>query len=483
MNASEKKQKNRVYCGIIVALIFLFNPNISVIDVLPDFVAFFILAKVFLFASDCAPYFDEARVAFKRLGWLNFCKLFGLALILLVKKGNSSDNDIIPLVTLVFAICEALLTFVAIKNIFLALFYLGNRTDAEATIRPFEFMGKRIRPETVRDISYFFFALKCLVYFAPTPFLLTNINATGYERASTARVFVSILLISQIVCVIAGIIWLLIVRKYALAIKNEGKFTSSLEMLLDNNKGFSLPKKQMLRTIISTLTIFEIAAFFTLELALIENYDVNMLPHFIYASLLFFASYKLSAYASGRKPLLISGCAYILSTIIFYAVQTNFLTRYGYTRLIFDSEARAAYPPLIVFAVIEFILLTVFLYFVYRMLDAFIKSHTGINDNSAELESNESYFGTLIKKNRRFMIFGGVAGLLKLVSVILHGWVKVVYSANGDELKNAIISPAVEWIGLAVAAAAFVYIGITLYFISTLKDEVKMKYEDENVTP
>lgn len=481
MNATEKKQKSRVYTSVAVALVFLFNPNISVIDILPDFVAYFLLARAFLYASDCAPYFEEARIAFKRLGWLNFFKIFGLAVMLIVKRGNSADNDIIPLVTLVFAICEALLTFVAIKNLFSALFYLGNRADAESTISPFEFMKKRVRPESVRDISYFFFALKCIVYFAPTPFLLTNLNEAS-DRAALMRWFVTILLLSQIICVAAGILWLLIVRKYALSIKEEGKFKASLDMLLENNKGFSLPKKQMLRTVISTLTLFEIGAFLTLELALIENYDVNIIPHFIYASILLFASYKLSAYAKGRKELLISGGLYLLSTVVFYGVQTHFLTEYGYARLITSKEARAFYPTVTVFAIVEFALLLVFLFSVYRMLNAFIKKHTGINEDSSLIDSNESYYGSLIRKNLYFFICGVLAGLVKLISTITHGSVKVVYSDNGDEIKNAVISPAVEWIGLAVAIAAFVYIGVTLYFISTLKDEVKMKYEDEAVT-
>ena len=68
MNATEKKQKSRVYTSVTVALVFLFNPNISVIDILPDFVAYFLLARAFLYASDCAPYFEEARIAFKSSG-------------------------------------------------------------------------------------------------------------------------------------------------------------------------------------------------------------------------------------------------------------------------------------------------------------------------------------------------------------------------------------------------------------------------------
>ena len=40
---------------VVFALILLFNPNINLIDALPDFIAYFILAKVFLPAADSAP--------------------------------------------------------------------------------------------------------------------------------------------------------------------------------------------------------------------------------------------------------------------------------------------------------------------------------------------------------------------------------------------------------------------------------------------
>ena len=112
------------------------------------------------------------------------------------------------------------------------------------------------------------------------------------------------------------------------------------------------------------------------------------------------------------------------------------------------------------------------------MLHNFILAHTGINENSSDLKSNESYFGTLIKKNYIFLGVGILAGLMKLISVIVHGSVKLLYSDKGEELNDAIVSPSVEWIGLAVTVCAFIYIAVTLYFISTLKDEVKMKYEE-----
>jgi len=132
-----------------------------------------------------------------------------------------------------------------------------------------------------------------------------------------------------------------------------------------------------------------------------------------------------------------------------------------------------------VLSLVELVTLLIFLFFIFRMLKSFITSHTGINEDSASLKANETYYGRLIRKNLIFFIAGAVAGTVKLISVILHGSVKIIYADNSEELMSAIVSPAVEWIGLAVAVSAFVYIGVTLYFFSTLKEEVSMRYEDE----
>ncbi|MBR5140753.1 MAG: hypothetical protein IKV16_06835 [Clostridia bacterium] len=481
MTTSNEIKRPRIYPSVIFALIFIFNPNISIIDPLPDFVAYFVLARAFLYASDCAPHFEGARLTFRKLGWLNFAKFFGLAAILLVRGQNSSDSDIIPLVTFAFAICEALLSVVAIRHIFNALFYLGNRSNALATIRPFKAMGTTVRPETVRNLSYFFVIIKCVSYFAPTPMLLTRDYFTSFIGNAPTKWFIGILLGSAFLTLIVGIVWLIFTIRYAKEIRNEGMFIPSLNALLKNNVDFSIERKLKLRYLMSSLTFFTVASFFTLELSLVENYDVNLIPHFIYATIMFIGALKISRASKKSIPLIVSGAVYIITSFIAYVIQTSFLTKYGYAMLIIvKSEARSHYPAVIFSSVVEFISLFVFLVFLFKVMRVFILENTGINSFSRDIEGNDVYFGSLLKKNLYYFIAALTAALIKLISVILHGSVKLVYSDNGNELKAAIVSPAIEWIGLAVAIAAFVYIGVTFYFISTLKDEVKMRYEDAN---
>lgn len=475
MNRETAKKQKSIYKTVIFSLIFLFNPNISVIDILPDFIAYFLLARVFLYAADRAPHFEEARIAFRRLGWLNFLKFFGLLIMIFVKSENSSENDIIPLVTLIFAVFEILLMIIAIQNTFNALFYLGNRADAVSTIAPF-YVGKfKERPEDLKSLTYLFAVLKCFLYFIPTPFLLTSTSSVG--KVTFVKSFIIVLISSNVIGIIIGIIWLVLMRGYVNAVKKEGLFFPTLDKLLLANRDLDLSKKIKLRSIITALSVFSIASLFTLELSLVENYDVNLLPHFIYALILIFAVYKLAPFTHGAIPAYISGGIYFAVSLVTYVIQTSFLTEYGYARLLTSKAARAAYPPITVMSIIEFISLLVFLAFIAIMLRRFILENTGINESSSAEKSNESYYGSLLKKNFLFLGAGILAGLIKLISVILHGSVKIIYSSADEEISGAVVSPAVEWIGLAVAITAFIYIGVTLYFISTLKDEVKMRYE------
>ena len=478
MNQRIPKNRKSIYGAIIFSLIFLFNPSISVIDILPDFIAYFIIAKAFGFAADCAPHFEEACAAFKKLGWLNFCKVFGLLLMVFAKKNNPADNDIIPLVTLAFSVCEMLLTVLAVKHLFNGLFYLGNRGDAIATITPFRVGKFTFNCESARNLTFLFAVLKCLIYFLPTPFMLTYTSASTLVKK--ADMFVFTLIFCNVIGIAVGILWLSVMIRYANGIKKEGQFFPTLEKLLSLNRGFDLEKKIRLRSILSTLTVFSVSSFFTLELSLVENYDVNMIPHFLFAGIMTLGIYKLSRFTPKSKsaPALISGTVYFAVSAAAYAVQTYFLTEYGYAAITANKAARKFYPAVTWLSVLEFLSFALFIYFVYKMLRSFILTHTGINENSIDEESNEDYFGTLLKKNTIFLIAALALGFIKLLSVILHGKVKYIYSDSGEELMGTVVSPAVEWIGLAVTILAFAYIGITLYFISTLKDEVKMRYEE-----
>ena len=84
-----KKTKNH-YLRIGIALILLCNPNIHIIDILPDFIAYFLIFSVVCEAAGLSPHFAEARDAAKRLAILGLFKIPASFLAMAARSCSSS---------------------------------------------------------------------------------------------------------------------------------------------------------------------------------------------------------------------------------------------------------------------------------------------------------------------------------------------------------------------------------------------------------
>ena len=474
----KNKAKNILYFILIIfSLLILINPNVSVIDIFPDFIAYFIISRMLIFFSDRAPYFEEARIAFRRLGFLNVLKFFGLFVMIAVKRENFSDNDIIPLVTITFAAVESVLLVIAAKNLFAGIFHIGERTAAEATIKKFSILGIfRMRPETFAFLTHVFSVTKCALYFLPTLFVLTRLNGAGTSRLRLSEIFPIFLILAILLALIIGAIWAFFAACYAFAIFKEKKIFDAANLLAAQANDDILAKEKMRKQTFALNSLI-IASFFTIEFTLVESYDVNLLPRFIYAAIMIFAVIILAKYAKYSVAAIVFGFLYFVTATLSYIIETSFLISYGYERLLSSAAARSAYIFVDVSAVIEFFSLALFLFFVFKMLSSFATKNTGLLSNRERMRGDDAYFGRLNLKNILMLSSGILVGLIKLISVILHGAVKIVYTDKNDITQPTIIAPAIPWIGLAVFVCSAIYIGCTIYYISTLKDEIKLKNE------
>ena len=160
-----KSKKAKYYIPIIVSLILLFNANIRTIDLLPDFIAYIIILRMLSKVTLRAPYFHEAAEAVKNLLIITVLKLPSQLFISMVQSQNVRDNDIVVLSTLVFSVLEAIFIIKAIKYLFDALFYVGQRTNATSLITPFPVTKKHsATPEGFRMLTLTFFIAKPFLY-------------------------------------------------------------------------------------------------------------------------------------------------------------------------------------------------------------------------------------------------------------------------------------------------------------------------------
>ena len=61
------QRKSLTLKSVVVALIFFFNPNIGILDLLPDFIGALLFVRLLRHPAELSPYFAEARSAFASL--------------------------------------------------------------------------------------------------------------------------------------------------------------------------------------------------------------------------------------------------------------------------------------------------------------------------------------------------------------------------------------------------------------------------------
>ena len=470
----KKTDSKRFYNLLILSAVFLTNPNINIIDIMPDFVAWFILAKLFERAADSAPYFEEARSSFLKLAWINLAKIPAFFLMITIRSKDTLDNNVFALFSLSFCAIELIFLLPAIKNLFTALFHLGERTDANSLITPIRSpfsKGRTISPDSLKECTYFFFICKGILNFIPDMFMLTSFNDRGTPIAISKN-YPYVFAISIIFAIAIAVIWFNRIKKYATAIYEEDKFFEALDFMALEGSSFYAQRKTELRTTLFALTMLSATTLFTLELSFDNLSGINVLPHFIYGLLLIITVHIFNKNIKIGFSTYLCGVFYVAASIISYAFSVLFLSNYAYLDILDDKAAESSYLKVEISGVVEFVFLVIFLIAIYREIKKFIHTRTGIlptNENYGTIDAD--YHKSLNNQNKILCALGILAGAAKCVNLFFNSDVQILFTSG-----SAITTSSVPWFNLLVQATAIVYILFSFYFSSVLKDEVKEKY-------
>lgn len=467
----------RFYSRLIFCAIFLINPNINVVDILPDFIAWFILAKLFEGAADSAPYFEEARSSFLKLGWINLAKIPALFLIITIRSKDTLDNNVFALFSLSFCAIELLFLLPCIKSLFTALFHLGERTYANSLIAPIDslFSSKRkITPESLKECTYFFFIFKSILSFIPDMFRLTRFSDEG-NPIMISKYYPFVFIMSMLLTLFVAIIWFIRIRKYAISIREEGRFFEALDMMAREGSEEYAKKRTELRTALSAITAISITSLFTFELSFDNWGGINILPHFIYGILLIVSMSLLEKTVKVRLCTYLVGICYVASAITSYAFSILFLSKYNYLDIADGGAAKKSYLFVEVSGVIEFLFIVAFLLLIASELNKFILNHTGIDPHCSRYGALDKELHTSLKKKNAILCgLGILAAALKCINIFVNSNVQVLFPN-----ETAMLAPSLPWFNLLVQLSAIAYMLFCFYFCSALKDEIKNKHTNQ----
>jgi hypothetical protein len=366
--------------------------------------------------------------------------------------------------------------------LFEALFHLGERTEAEALIKPFKISKKRsLAPEKLRTLSFIFVISKALLFTLPEFLILTSTTDYGTRVMRFAKFYPYAVVLAQLIGLCIGIIWLSYAHKYLIAVVKEGKFDTALDFMQTEGGRERYEARAKIRRLKSSLTALAIASFFSIELVFSNFEDINLLPHFIYGAVLLYAMKKIFENSKTSKHVYGLGILFIVSSAVFYVFSFRFLDSYNYSDLLYLDEAVSAYVPLLVFSVIEAITLIAFLVSCAISLKSFVKMNTGLISPNTERysEHEKEYHRSIMRRIYVMFSLAGLNGVLKCINVFINRDVQIIMTRPNEILTSSYAASALPWFSTAVFVSSAIYIGYTLYFISNLKDEIDMKHEVE----
>ncbi len=353
-------QKRKLFPAIALSVgaWFLFNPNVSTVDVLPDFIGYLFILYALRHLVSFVPYMAGAADAFRKLFYITLIKLPALFIMLTL----SSERVTITLFSLVFAILELIFLFPAFNNLFEGLFYLGERFDCPSALR-----AERVRGgvESLRVMTVTFVVVKAVLSTLPDfAFLPTYDPLTGKGFTVTTTQYVFLLAVAFFLCLIVGIVWLGYILPYFNALaRDEGVKRLSSPYCED------LPQRESRRLRLS-LPFFLFAAAVVLSVDLVFD-NVLVPPAYLGAALFLALAILLFFSVKKRRILTLSASAvYLATTILSLHYRTRFFASYSLADLIrfpADSyqnpEAEAAYLPILLLSALsEVLFLTCFIF-------------------------------------------------------------------------------------------------------------------------
>ena len=469
------KAKSR-YRWVIFCLCLLFIPAVNIFDLFPDFIAYFILAGILSYGVNKLPYFEEARSAFIKLGFVNLCRLIAVVFILRARAINYNDTDVYAMITLLFGIVESIYLFPAISNLFEALFYLGQRSDSQTTLSPIHLLGKSISPEAIKNLSYFFAGARAILALLPEFCLMSATNKTGTVVLSHpyAHLYPFALAICFTLSLIIGIVWLAATVKYTRAIGKEKLYYISIDALVTDDRRPEVENKAKLQRACAALNTMMLASMFTLEITYDKFHGINILPHFIFAFLLISGLRYLTGKTKYTSVASLIAAGYTAVSLIGNGLLIAFFEKWdNYTEIQRIDAAAEAYRPIMILSAVEFVFAAGLIITVMLAIRSFTLNNVKISPFSEGCSiPDRDFHRSLFRKNIVYTLFGVLVMASKAAQIYLNSGAEYLDGVTGD-----IIITAIPWFGLLMTVLTLLYAGSAFYFLGILKDELKMKYQ------
>lgn len=463
-------KKNLGIGKLIIAAIFLFNPNLVIIDFLPDFIGYIFLLLGISQLADLNYHFEESKNLFKRMFIVSLAQFFSIFIVFGFLPSREQSSAIM-LVSFAFGALELILLIPAFKAFFDGFIYLGSLHESTAIfyVKPKKQISarqskKKISKERKKAnattkaaaMTLVFVILKPILTFAPEILALfdstidPNLNVNFYRYVDSFR------LISWVFLLPLGITWMTVFIRYIRSISKDRIFINELT---EKYTAEITPK-----TFIFIQRYIKLS-FVILAIALVFNIDfyidsVSVLPDFISPIIILIVLGIIRKV--GKAPFIsyVFAVGYAITSAVSFALNIYFYDNYTLTLTMISPEAHNAFTALTAFKAVDSLLFAGMIISLLPLLSKIIMENTGftpIGTTNFNAEEKIRYIHSMLKKKLRIIsVFTCVAALSSICYILF--------------LRDFMYMWIIEFV---------VYISFTVYFVQTLnniREEIDYKY-------
>lgn len=419
------KEKRLFPVGLlIIAVWILFNPNVTLLDIFPDAIAYALILYALRHLTVFVPYMREASDGFRKLFYLSLVKLPAFVVMLTL----ATQRVTITLFSLSFAVLELVFLLPTVKNLFEGLFYLGERFNCPAALRT---DGKRSGSNTVCTVTYAFLIAKIALSTLPDFCFLFEydpLTGEGFTVSSTQYLFVaSGAFLLVLVC---GILWLSYILPYLRGLAND-EGIKNLETPLRSD----IRKRENQRLYLS-LPFFLFGATTALSLDIVID-RVAIVPDYLAAA----AALALAClfYKQGKRwwdlTSLCASVCYLACTVTHSVLRSRFYTAFTESDISRIPAAATAYTPVVITSAIgEGLFIALFILLGFSLHRFYRQNNPGAApSNEYELRLYREERRTLTRQNVFVAGLSILASAASFLNVLLVQYTKRVEMSPGHE--------------------------------------------------
>ena len=374
----KRERKGIRFAPFAIASLFLFNPMMGTIDILPDFIGYLLISRSLVGLCEINEHFVEARGYFNKLLYISIAK-FGISAFMLFKNFLSGEIFIL-LYLFVFSALSVIFGLPAIAALKKGIQYLPMYSPSALVDKPITKGSRVSKNELVGAVTSAFLVLHAVLTTVPELFVLGktdeygNVNYQALVNQGTAR------MISFFTLLAFGVMWVVIICVYFASVCRDKPFLKRLEEIyLEKNRydENALVSRQLGKG----LALILLAFVFSIDIFID---DVNFFPSAISAILVIFAARTLKGYVKFKKRYVIISVLSSVAGIVKLIAEIAFNQKFTYANMAYYEVGRRMYSVLTASNVVDSLLHCAVLAVAILLLRELISHHTGFSTKIGE---------------------------------------------------------------------------------------------------